>query len=62
MAKLMGSFLQISLGKCAQNKAMEKGREGDDETEWNMFTNVLKTFIYFENYEELELTGACCPK
>jgi hypothetical protein len=35
MAKIMGSFLQISDGKCTQSLATKKGSEGEEETGWN---------------------------
>jgi hypothetical protein len=47
MAKLVGSFLQISFGKCAQSIATKKGNESEEETGCNIFTNTFKTFIYF---------------
>jgi hypothetical protein len=47
MAKLMGSVLQICLGKCAQSIETRKGNENDEETGWNIFTTIFKTFTVF---------------
>jgi hypothetical protein len=47
MAKIMGSFSQISLGKCAQSIATKKGSGDEEETGLNIFTNNFKTFISF---------------
>jgi hypothetical protein len=46
MAKLMGSFLQIFLSRCAQSIAKKKGSEDNEETGWNIFTNIFQTFLF----------------